>query len=220
MIRRPPRSTLFPYTTLFRSGTKKDMKELGDFARKMGETTIFSASQSADAMYFLASAGFSANQVIGSLQATLQLAAATQFDLAETTRIVVSSLNAYQLKATDAIKVSNVFSAIISSSQATMSRLGESLKYVAPIASQLGISIEQTSAALGELFNSGLQASQAGTSLRQGLIRLQAPTKAATEAIKKLGIHYDDINPQMHSLVEIMDAFNKAGAGKIGRAHV
>ena len=71
-------------------GTKKDMKELGDFARKMGETTIFSASQSADAMYFLASAGFSANQVIGSLQATLQLAAATQFDLAETTRIVVS----------------------------------------------------------------------------------------------------------------------------------
>ena len=98
-----------------------------------------------------------------------------------------------------------------------MSRLGESLKYVAPIASQLGISIEQTSAALGELFNSGLQASQAGTSLRQGLIRLQAPTKAATAAIKKLGIHYDDINPQMHDLVEIMKAFQKAGAGMIDK---
>lgn len=198
-------------------GTEKEMKQLSATARKMGETTIFSASQAADAMYYLASAGYDANQVMGALKGTLDLAAATQFDLAETTRIVVSAINSFGLTASDAVKVSNVFSAIISSSQATMGRLGESMKFVAPIAAGLGISIEQTSAALGVLYNSGLTASLAGTALRTGLIRLQAPTEAAQKAIKKLGISYDDINPQMHSLVEIMKAFKKAGAGMIDK---
>ncbi len=198
-------------------GSASEMEALGDTARKMGEITIFSASEAADAMYYLASAGYNANQVVGALKGTLDLAAATQYDLAETTRIVVSSLNAYGLEASEATRVSNLFSAIISASQATMDRIGDSMKYVAPIAAQLGISIEQTSAALGLLYNSGLEASQAGTYLRQGLVRLQAPTKEAMQAFKELGISYDDINPQFHNLVEIMDAFEKAGAGMVDK---
>jgi TP901 family phage tail tape measure protein len=198
-------------------GTEKEMEQLDATARKMGETTIFSASQAADAMYYLASAGYNVNQVMGALKGTLDLAAATQYDLAETTRIVVSSLNAYGLEASEAGRVSNLYSAIISASQATMERLGDSMKYVAPIAAQLGISIEQTSAALGLMYNAGLEASQAGTYLRAGLIRLQSPTKGAMQAIKELGLSYDDINPQMHNLVEIMDAFEKAGAGMIDK---
>lgn len=197
--------------------TKKEMDELEKYARKMGETTIFKASQAADAMYYLASAGYNANQVMGALKGTLDLAAATQYDLAETTRVVVSALNAFQLDATEATRVANVFSAVISGSQATMDRLADSMKYVAPIANQLNISIEQTSAALGLLYNSGIAASQAGTYLRQGLVRLQKPTAEAQQAILSMGLSLDDVNPQFHSLTEIIRNFEKAGAGAIDK---
>jgi len=197
--------------------TSESIDQLNAAARRMGETTIFSASEAADAMYYLASAGYDANQVMGALKGTLDLAAATQFDLAETTRIVVSTLNAFGLEAAQAGRISNTFSAIISASQATMGKLGDSMKYVAPVMAQLGISVEQTSATLGTLYNSGLEASQAGTYLRQGMIRLQAPTKEAMKAIKNLGLEFNDVNPQMHDMVEIIGAFNKAGAGMIDK---
>lgn len=193
--------------------TSDEMQKLEMYARKMGETTIFKASDAADAMYYLASAGYNAEQVMGSLKGTLMLAAATQYDLAESTRLVVTLLNAYSLAATDASRVSNVLAAVISKSQATMDRLVDSFKYVGPIAAQLGISIEQTSAALGILYNSGLAASQAGTYLRQGLIRLQKPTKEAMDAILDMGLSFDKINPQFNSLVDIVREFEKVGAG-------
>ncbi len=129
--------------------TKVQMKELSDFAREMGRTTVFTASQAADAMYFLASAGFSAQQSMAALKGTLDLAAATQFDLAETTRIVVSTLNQFSMAAEDATKVSNVFAAVISGSQATMDKLGESMKFVGPVAASLNLKLEQVTAALG-----------------------------------------------------------------------
>jgi len=197
--------------------TKKEMDDLEKYARKMGETTIFMASQAADAMYYLASAGYNANQVMGALKGTLDLAAATQYDLAETTRIVVSTLNAYQLEATEATRVANLFSAVISGSQATMERIGDSMKYVATQAAQLNIPLEQITAALGMLYDAGFQASQAGTYLRQGLVRLQKPTKEAQDAILSMGLSLDDVNPQMHSLVEIIKNFENAGAGAIDK---
>ncbi len=193
------------------------MQKLEAYARQMGETTIFKASDAADAMYYLASAGYDTEKIMASLKGTLNLAAATQYDLAETTRGVVSALNAFGLEANQADRVANVFSATISGSQATMERLMDSMKYIAPVAAQLGISIEETSATLGLLYNAGIAASQAGTYLRQGLVRLQAPTQEAVDAIHGLGLSLDDVNPQMHSLTEIIGAFEKAGAGAIDK---
>lgn len=193
--------------------TENELNRLTGFAREMGKTTIFTATQSAEAMYFLASAGFDTNKVIGSLQETLNLAAATQFNLAETTRIVVSTMNQFGIAAEDAGRVSNTFAAVISSTQATMDRLGESLKFVGPIAASLKIPLEQVTAAMGLLFNAGLQASQAGTNIRQALIRLQKPTKAAREAMRSLGLSFRDVTPQANDLIQIIRAFEKAGAG-------
>lgn len=193
--------------------TQQEFEILSDYAREMGKTTVFTASQAADAMYYLASAGYDTQQVMGALQGTLQLAAATQYDLAETTRIVVSTLNQFSLGAEKASDVANVFAAIISATQATMDRLGDSLKFVGPIAAGMNIPLEQTVAALGALYNAGLQASQAGTSLRQGLLNLQAPTQKMQKAIKSLGLTYDDVNPQTHDLVEIIRTLESVSAG-------
>ena len=120
-------------------GTQEEFQKLSGYAREMGKTTVFTASQAADAMYYLASAGYNTKRVMDSLQGTLNLAAATQYDLAETTRIVVSTLNQFGLAAEESGRVANVFAAIISASQATMDRLGNSLKFVGPIAAGLNI---------------------------------------------------------------------------------
>ncbi len=197
--------------------TKKEMEELTKFTRLMGETTIFKASQAADALYYLASAGYDAQQSMAALKGILDLAAATQYDLAQTTDIVVGALNSYNFEADQAVRVANVFSASIAYSQATMEKLGYSFAYVAPVAAGLGIRFEELTAALGMLYDAGIQASTAGTSLRQIFARLQAPVPAAVKALEKLGLTVEDVNPQMHSLAEILKAFEKAGAGAIDK---
>jgi TP901 family phage tail tape measure protein len=196
--------------------TVTEMKRLEEYARRMGETTIFKASEAADAMYYLASAGYDANQTMGALQGVLNLAAATQYDLSMTSESVVEVLNAFGIEASGATKVANVFAAAIAKSQATMEKLHDSMKYVAPTAAQLNMSLEETVAALDVLYNAGQAASQAGTYLRQGLARLQAPTNEATVALKKMGLTVEDVNPQYHKLNEIIRTFQKAGAGAIG----
>ncbi|MBD3194364.1 MAG: phage tail tape measure protein [Candidatus Lokiarchaeota archaeon] len=193
--------------------TKDQMGLLSSAAREMGATTVFTASQSANAMYYLASAGYDAQQTINALQGTLDLAAATQYDLASTTEQVVSAINSFGLEAQDASRVANVFSAIISSSQATMYRLGESMKYIAPVAAALGISIEQTTAALGLLYDRGIDASQAGTSLRMALLRLLNPTKEVEDTIESLGLTLADVDPETKDLIQIIKAFENTTMG-------
>ena len=152
--------------------TTEGVKELEKFARQMGKTTIFTATQAASAMYYLASAGYETEEIFSSLEGILSLAAATQYDLSETTSTVVSTLRAFSMDASEASRVANVFAAAISSSQATMLKLQESMKYVSPVAANLRYSVEQTTAALSLLYNSGLEASMSGTQLRMSLTRL------------------------------------------------
>jgi len=193
--------------------TAAEMQILTNYARKMGETSVFSASEAADAMYYLASAGLNVEQTMGALKGTLDLAAATQYDLAETTRIVVSNLSAFQLKAEEADRVSNLFAASISGSQATMLKLGETMKYVGPVANAFGISIEQATAAASLLYNAGIDGSQAGTNLRQSLLALAKPTQMAEEALRKYGLTAEDVSPVNNDLISIVDKLSKAGMG-------
>jgi TP901 family phage tail tape measure protein len=196
--------------------TSEELQKLSDAARNMGEISVFSASQAADAMYFLASAGLKTEQIISALPGTLQLAAATQADLADTTKVVVSTLSAFQMESEEANRISNVFAATISGSQATMHKLGEGMKYVAPVMNALGISVEQTSAALGILYNAGYEGSQAGTYLRQSMLSLTKPTQQAEKALNKYGLSAKDINPETNSLAEILDKLKSAGIGAKG----
>ena len=145
-------------------------------SREMGAQTVFSASDAADAMYYMASAGYKVDQMADSIKATLDLAAATQSDLAFTSDVVISTLNQFGMEASDASRVTNTFAAVIGASQATMEKLAYSMRYVGPIANSLGYSVEETAGALGILYNAGFQGEQAGTVLRSAMSRLLKPT--------------------------------------------
>lgn len=198
--------------------TGSALKRIGEAARIMGKTTVFTAYQAADAMYYLASAGFNTEQTIAALQGTLDLAAATAHDLADTTFIVVSTLNAFNLAAEEATRVANVFAAVISSTQATMDRLLDSMKYIGPVANTMNISLEETSATLGALYNAGLAASQAGTSLRMALLSLASPSEKAKKAIKDLGLNLEDLDPSVNSIIDIIGKLEEAQMGATAAA--
>jgi|GEM_PF-1153110 len=151
------------------------------------------------------SAGWKANQMAEAIKPTLDLAAATQSDLAFTTDTVIATLNQFGLQAQDTERVTNVFAAAIGNSQATMDKLAYSMRYVGPVAHALGYSIEESTAALMGLYDAGFKGEQAGTVLRGALSRLMDPSEDVVEALTSLGLKVEDVNPQVHSLADIID---------------
>ncbi len=188
-----------------------EMTAMEEAAREAGRTTVFSATQAADALYFMASAGYNAGQSVSALDGILDLAAATQSDLAQTSETVASTLSAFGLAASDANRVANTFAATTNYTQATMQKLSDSMRYAGPVASGFGRSLEETAAALGLLYNAGLQGEQAGTTLRQALIALANPAGQAKDALQALGLSVQDVNPTLHSLAEIIDTLKARG---------
>ena len=188
-----------------------EMQDLTSLAREWGQTSVFSARDVGDAMYYLASAGFSADEVIQSLDATLTLAGATMQDLQSTTIMVVAAINAFQLPASAADRIANAMAATISKSQATAEKLGISMRYVGAVANSMGMEIEETLAPLGLLYNAGLEASQAGTSLRMSLLKLVGTTPKADAALKEMGLTASEVDPTLNSLVDIVENLSAAG---------
>ena len=193
------------------SATGEELEQMTELARKMGKTTVFSASEAADAMYYMASAGYKVGQMENAIAPILNLAAATQSDLAFSTDTVIATLNQFGLSSEDAGRVSNVFAAAIGASQATLEKLSYSMRYVGPVANSLGYSLEETTGALGILYNAGFKGEQAGTILRGALTRLIKPTSAITETLGELGLSVEDVNPSTKSMVEIIEALEKSG---------
>ena len=191
--------------------SREEMGRLTQAALKMGKTTQFKASEAADALYYLASAGFTVDQQIAALSGTLGLAAATQADLAFTSETVAAALSGFGMKAEETNRVANVFAATISKSQATIYKLSDSMRYAGPIAGSFGMSIESTSAALGILYNAGLRGEQAGTTLRGALTALANPAGQTKDALKKLGLSADQLNPALHSIADIIETLERRG---------
>lgn len=191
--------------------TGDELERMKEIAREMGAQTVFSASDAADAMYYMASAGYKVDQMADSIRATLDLAAATQSDLAFTSDVVISTLNQFGMEASEASRVTNTFAAVIGASQATMEKLAYSMRYVGPIANSLGYSVEEAAGALGILYNAGFQGEQAGTVLRSALSRLLKPTAEMIGAFEELGLSVDDMNPSMNSLEDIIRKLEDAG---------
>ena len=191
--------------------TGEELKRMTAIAREMGKTTVFSASEAADAMYYMASAGYKVEQMADAIQPILNLAAATQNDLAETTDVVIATLNQFQLEASSAERVTNVFASAIGNSQATMEKLSASMSYVGPIANSLGWDIEETAAALSVLYNAGYDGSMAGTTLRQALTSLMNPTGSAKKIFDELGISLEQLDPTINSMAEIVDTLSSSG---------
>jgi len=191
--------------------TAEELTRMSDAAREMGKESVYTASQAADAMYYLGSAGLKADQIIGALSGTMALAAATQSDLAYTSEAITATLSQYNLKAEEATKVANVFAAAISGSQATMVKLKESMTYVGPMAKSMGISLEETTGILMNLYNAGLEGAAAGTALRMSFAKLLDPTKETAEAMARLKVSITDSAGQMRPFKDIIEDLGKAG---------
>jgi len=191
--------------------TKEELELLTAAAREQGEQSVYSASQAADAQYYLASAGMNTNEIIGALEGTMSLAAATQSDLAYTSASVAASLSQFGLEADEAGRVANVFAAGISGSQATMEKLTTSMSYVGPMAHSMGMTIEDTTGILMNLYNAGLDGSKAGTSLRMAFVKLIDPTEKGTNALENLGVSIKDSEGNMRPFKNIIDDLGIAG---------
>jgi len=200
--------------------TEQEYKQLSGFAKEMGETTVFSAREAGQAMYYLASAGMSVKEQMSSTNVILDLAAATQSGLAEATKLTVASMNAYHIPAAEAGRITNVFAATISSSQATLEKLAVSMPYVGATFNSLGYTVEETSAALGILYDSGLEASMAGTRLGGAITTLLKPTAQVNKGLAALGLTIDDVNPSTNSLVDIVGKFEEAGLDAASAAQI
>lgn len=192
------------------SASSAEMEALRKKAEDMGASTRFSASQAADALYSLGSAGQSAAQAMNSLDGVLQLAGATGSDLAFTSSTIASTLSQFNLSAEKSAHIADVFSLAISKSQANMTKLSYSMKYVGPVAAGLGVSLEASTAALMRLYNTGFGGEQAGTILRSGLQKLASGTDDVKKKLQELGVSYDEVNPKTNNLADIIERLKDA----------
>lgn len=184
--------------------TGEDFDALRNKAREMGATTKFSASDAADAMNYMAMAGWKTNDMLGGISGIMDLAAASGEDLATTSDIVTDALTAFGKSADDSGHLADVMAAASSNANTNVSMLGESFKYVAPLAGAMNYSMEDTSVALGLMANAGIKASQGGTSLRTVLTNMLNPTDEVAKAMDDLGISLQNEDGSMKSLHDVM----------------
>ena len=182
----------------------EQLAALTEKAKEMGAVTKFSASESAAALKYMAMAGWDTQAMLDGLPGVMNLAAASGEDLALVSDIVTDAMTAFGLQAQESAHFADVLAKASSSSNTNVAMMGETFKYVAPIAGSLGYSIEDTAVAIGLMANSGIKGSQAGTALRSVLTRLAKPPKEAAEAIKALGLEMTDAEGQMLPLSEVM----------------
>ena len=166
----------------------EEFTALSGVAKKLGETTVFSARQAAEGMSFLAQAGFKTQQIIKALPATLNLASAGGLDLGRSADIASNVLSGFGLEAVQTGRVADVMTKAITSSNVNVSELGESMKFFAPTAKTLGIGLEESTAVIGLLGNSGLKGSIATQSLGSSLTRLAAGGGKVSKTLKSLGV--------------------------------
>ena len=194
------------------SEASRTYKALRDYAQEMGASTKFSASQSAEALNYMAMAGWNDKQMLEGLDGVLDLAAASGAELATTSDIVTDALTAMGYGAESAGHLADVMAAASSNANTNVEMMGETFKYAAPVAGALGYSMEDVSVAIGLMANSGIKASAAGTALRGWLSKLAAPTKDSGQAMADLGISLTDSAGNMRSLRDVMGDTRKAFA--------
>ena len=184
--------------------TGDELQSLTDKAKEMGAKTKFSATESAQAMEYMAMAGWKTADMLNGIEGIMNLAAASGESLAATSDIVTDALTAFGLSAQDSTHFADVLAAASSNANTNVSMMGETFKYVAPVAGALGFSVEDCGVAIGLMANSGIKAGQAGTSLRQMLSRLTKPTKEVQTAMDQLGFSLTDSEGNVKSLDTVM----------------
>lgn len=198
--------------------TGDSLKAMRDLAKSLGSNTAFSAGQAADAMGFLAQAGWKANKILAGTPAFLDLAAASGTDLADAAGIASKIMGQFEISAGNASRVADVLAAATASANVDMQMIAESMKAAGPIANKYGLSLEDTAAAIGLLGNVGIQGENAGTALKNTMLAMVSPAGDAAKMLKFLGVQTKDAEGNMLPLVDVLAGFGsaleKAGIGE------
>lgn len=188
-----------------------DFARLEGEARRLGAATMFSASEAAAGMEELARAGLTTDEIIASSQKVLELAAGSSISLADAATITAATMRQFGLEADDAGRITDVLTAATQNSLFGMQDLGEAMKFAGVMGANMGMSIEETTAAVAQFRNLGLEGSMAGTAFRMAMTQLAKPTDKAAEALAKYGIELADVNPETKSFRDIMLTLGQAG---------
>ncbi|WP_368926700.1 phage tail tape measure protein [Proteus columbae] len=197
-----------------------EFKMLREQARELGATTAFTANQVAQGQAFYAMAGFKPEQIKNAMPGTLAMSLAGDIDLGTTADIGSNILTGFKLDSDQMGRVSDVLVGAFTRSNTSLTMLGDTMKYVAPVASGLGVDLETAAAATGKLGDAGIQGSMAGTSLRAILGRLAEPPKMAAKALEELGIKTRDAKGNLRDFPELLAELDKktANMGNAQRA--
>ena len=193
--------------------TGQDLEALKAKAREMGATTKFSASDSAEALNYMAMSGWKSQDMIKGLPGIMDLAAASGEELGQVSDIVTDGLTAFGLKAKDSGHFADVLAAASANANTNVQMMGEGFKYAAPVAGALGYSIEDTSIAIGLMSNAGIKGEKAGTALRTMFTNLAKPTKAMKNQMDELGISITDSNGKMLPMRDVLDQLRDRFSG-------
>ncbi len=190
-----------------------DLEKLTDKAKEMGAKTKFSATEAASAFEYMAMAGWKTEDMLNGIEGVMNLAAASGESLATTSDIVTDALTAFGMSASESAHFADVLAKASSSSNTNVGMMGETFKYVAPVAGALGFSVDDCAVAIGLMANSGIKASQAGTTLRQIFTNLVKPTDNMQVAMDKLGISLTDTEGKTKSLDTLMGELRNSFSG-------
>lgn len=193
--------------------SKSQLKAMSDQAVDLGAKTSLSASEVAKGMEELAALGMNTNQIMKAMPGVISAAEASGSDLATTATIMASSLNSFNLKASDSGHVADLLATAANDSAADVQYMGDALKYAGTPAHSLGVTLEDTSAAIEVMSNSGLEGSQAGTALRASFIKLAKPSAQSQKAIDKLGISLSNSKGEFVGMPNLIGQFKDALQG-------
>lgn len=193
------------------NATESDFARLRDTAAELGATTRFTATQAAEGMVQLSRAGLSVNQTLEATDDVLRLAQAGALDLARAAEITVVAMRGFRLGTEDLGRVTDVLAKAANSATTDVSQLSDALKYVGPVATGVGLSFEETVAAISAMSDAGLQASMAGTGLRRALSELESPSQKTRNILRKLGISADDVKVSSVGLTKALSILKASG---------
>lgn len=196
------------------SGANTDeMEQLNAKAKEMGQSTIFSATESAEAFNYMAMAGWKTEDMLDGISGIMSLAAASGEDLANTSDIVTDALTAMGYGAGDATQLADVMAASSANANTNVSLMGKTFQYAAPLAGALGYTMEDVAVAIGLMANAGIKGDKAGTALRSMFTRLSAPPKDCAEAMDELGLSLTDNEGKMKPFSKVMQDLRKKFSG-------
>ena len=193
--------------------TGEELEKLTNQAMQLGAETTFSATQVAEGMENLASAGFTTQEIMDAMPGLLNLAASSGAELATASEIAASAIRGFGLEASSSAHVADIFAEASARTNAQVEDMGNAMKYIAPVANTMGISIEEVAAAIGIMSDAGIKGEQAGTTLRGALTRLTKPTDKMIGVMEELGISFYDNEGKMKSLTEMVAMLQDATKG-------